>query len=104
MKPANFAPAYCALYPKLAELAREHGYALAIHGSGSRDFDLVAVPWADSPTSPWLLVEAITKRFAITVIGLPESKKHGRIAYTLSIAFGECAIDLSFVNTMQVKP
>ncbi|OKN23544.1 hypothetical protein AM343_001586 [Klebsiella variicola] len=33
MKPANFAPVYCALYPALAEIARKHGYAMAIHGT-----------------------------------------------------------------------
>ncbi len=102
MKPANFAPAYCAMYPKLAELARAHGYALAIHGTMGRDFDLVAIPWRDDPTSPRTLVDSITKKFAVNLIGDAEQRRHGRIAYTLSIGFGECAIDLSFVNSMQV--
>jgi len=104
MKAANFAPAYCALYPKLAQVARDHGYALAIHGTLARDFDLIAVPWGEMPTSPRLLVDAITSQFAIRLIGDFEKKAHGRIAYTLSIEFGACAIDLSFVNDMRVAP
>ena len=48
MKPANRAAVYAAaLYPDLAEIAREHGYALAVHGSLARDFDLIAVPWRE---------------------------------------------------------
>lgn len=46
MKPANNAPFYAAgLYPKLADIFRSHGYALAVHGSVGTDFDLIAVPW-----------------------------------------------------------
>lgn len=96
MKPATFAPAYCALYPELAELARSHGYALAVHGSLSRDFDLIAVPWGEKPSDPYFLVKAIEERFTIRMIGGPEVKAHGRIAYSLSIGFGHCAVDLSF--------
>src|SRR5271154_4799160 len=45
VKPANNGPFYAAgLYPKLAEVFRSHGYALAVHGSLASDFDLVAVP------------------------------------------------------------
>ncbi len=104
MKAPTFAPAYCALYPKLAELARQHGYALAIHGSGARDFDLVAIPWRDAVSDPGFLIAAIVERFDVRQIGPPTIHHHGRIAVTLSVAFGECAIDLSFVNAMQVNP
>lgn len=100
MKPANFAPAYAALYAPLAELTREHGYALAVHGSMARDFDLVCIPWVDTPSSPDTVVEAITKRFAIQLIGEGKPKKHGRVAYTISIEFGECRLDLSFMPAL----
>jgi hypothetical protein len=30
MRDPNYAPVYCALYPELAEIAREHGYAMSI--------------------------------------------------------------------------
>lgn len=105
MKPANFAPVYACLYPGLAELTRTHGYALAAHGSLARDLDLICVPWVDSPSEPQAVVDAITQSFAIMQVGEPEQKKHGRIAYTISLQFGECALDLSFMPLQEAcKP
>lgn len=97
MKRATFAPAYCALYPQLAEVARVHGYALAVHGSLARDFDLIAVPWALDPSAPKNVIDDLCRQFDLRVIGGADYKRHGRIAYTLSVGFGECAIDLSFM-------
>lgn len=97
MKPATFAPAYCAIYPGLAEIVREHGYALAVHGSMARDFDVICIPWVEKPSKPETVIHAICGRFAIHSIGAPELKTHGRIAYILSIGFGDCACDLSFM-------
>jgi len=37
---------YQELIEPLKEVARSHGYALAVHGSMTRDFDLIAVPWS----------------------------------------------------------
>lgn len=97
MKPANFAPVYACLYPEFAEIARTHGYALAVHGSLARDFDLICIPWVDSPAKPQDVVDALCKEFTIKQIGDVEAKKHGRIAYTMSLSFGECRLDLSFM-------
>lgn len=97
MKPANYAPVYCGLYPELAEIVRKHGYALAIHGSLARDMDLICVPWIDVPADPQTVVEEITTTFAIKQIGEVSVHEHGREVYTLSISFGECFIDLSFM-------
>jgi hypothetical protein len=47
------------IYPSLVEVARRHGYALAVHGSLERDIDLVAVPWVPQPRQPQELAEAI---------------------------------------------
>lgn len=38
---------YKAMLPGLQKAARECGYALAVHGSMSRDLDLIAVPWVE---------------------------------------------------------
>jgi hypothetical protein len=99
MKPAIYAPIYAAaLYPQWAEIAREHGYALAVHGSLARDFDLIAIPWADEPKEPEAVIEVITSQFAAKLVGGPPSDKpHGRRVWTLSIGFGECFADLSFM-------
>lgn len=97
LKSANFSPIYCALYPELAEICRSHGYALAVHGSMARDFDLICIPWIEKPSSHREVIQSIEMKYAIKEIGNSEQKEHGRIAYTLSIAFGDCFIDLSFM-------
>lgn len=98
VKPNN-APVYAAaLYPKLARIFVDNGYALAVHGSLARDFDLIAIPWVDKPAKPLKLIKIITTEFAIRKIGKrATNKKHGRIAYTISVGFGDCALDLSFM-------
>lgn len=96
MKPANHGPIYVAMYPELAEIARAHGYALAIHGSLARDFDLICIPWSEAPSTPDDVVADMGRHFAFSPQG-PEKKNHGRIAYAISVSFGECFIDLSFM-------
>lgn len=97
MKPANYAPVYAGLYPELAEIARSHGYAMAVHGSFAKDADLICVPWVDDAAEPQTVVDAITAEFAIQRIpGDPKIREHGRIVYSLTIAAPGCFIDLSF--------
>lgn len=59
MKDPTRAPFYACLYHGLCDIARRHGYALAIHGTVTRDLDLIAVPWTDSA------VDAVTLRDAL---------------------------------------
>ena len=97
MKPANFAPAYAALYPQFAEIARQHGYAMAVHGTMGRDFDVVCIPWVEKPSEPQAVVDAIMKRFKVDQVHGWDVREHGREVTTLSIGFGECFVDLSFM-------
>ncbi len=97
MKNASYAPVYAAMYPELAEIARLHGYALAIHGSLQRDFDIIAIPWVLHPDTPKNVISAITKKFDIVVIGEPKAMLHRRICYTVSVGWGECFLDFSFM-------
>ena len=99
MKSPTIAPAYACLYPGLAEIARTHGYALAIHGSVSTDLDLIAVPWTDEASSAEIVAQAIRAHAAACLTqgcsgGNPEQKPHGRLAWHLGIEAGAC-IDLS---------
>lgn len=95
----NYGPVYAAaMYPELAQIAREHGYALAVHGSLARDFDLIAIPWVPDPSTPAAVINAIKSVFAVREVGGPPSDKpHGRTVYTLSVGFGECALDIGFM-------
>jgi hypothetical protein len=104
MKPANLAPVYVCIYPALAELCRESGYALAIHGSVARDFDLIAVPWIDNPKQPSELIDLMEKEFVLKVVGdrlVP--KKHGRLCTTFIFLFGECFLDFSIMEPKNEK-
>lgn len=93
----NYAPVYAvALYPELAKIFQKHGYALAVHGSLARDFDLIAVPWGEKVSSPDEVLKAITSGYVIHVVGEPDTRNYGRVAYLISVGFGECTLDLSF--------
>jgi hypothetical protein len=65
----------------LRAVARQHGYALALHGSLGRDVDLLAVPWVESAVSADALVEALRAGLADVlgaayVIDKPTLKPH----------------------------
>lgn len=95
----NFAPVYACLYPELAKIFINNGYALAVHGSLVNDFDLIAVPWAKKVNKPITVLRQIIKKFAFTLIHTkPTIKNHGRIAYTISLKFGVARLDISFLN------
>lgn len=50
---------FLALLPKIRQAAREKGYAVGLHGSLARDYDLIAVPWVEEAADPDDLAEAI---------------------------------------------
>jgi hypothetical protein len=59
MKSATRAPFFACLYHGLCDVARKHGYALAIHGTVTTDLDLIAVPWVPEALPPEMLKEAL---------------------------------------------
>lgn len=88
MKPANLAPVYCALYPALAEIARKHGYAMAIHGTMARDFDLICIPWVETPSKPEEVVSEITATYAPPISPI--------LATSITVAWlTQCALGLA---------
>ncbi len=94
--------------PAIREAAREHGYAIGLHGSLRRDMDLIAVPWSDGASDKDALAHAI----AIAAVGLTrngayqwEVKPSGRVATSLSCCWtpwpdvaGSGHIDLSVIS------
>jgi hypothetical protein len=68
----------------LIGVARDCGYAVALHGSVKRDLDVVAVPWTEDAVS----ADRLLREFANVTGGYyrhqkPAKKPHGRIAYAL---------------------
>ncbi len=89
---------YATLYPVMVDLAREYGYALALHGSMVRDLDLIAVPWTCDAASAQELVVAIQGYFNLLFdcsdVDGPELKSHGRLAWSFQLGNG-LYVDLS---------
>lgn len=103
MKPPTFAPVYVSLYPHLAGIANEHGYALAAHGSLVSDMDLVAIPWAPHVSEPADLMRSMADylhtfsgAFGLELNG-PTEKPHRRVSWKLQTGFGS-AVDLSVIR------
>lgn len=70
-------------------VARQHGYALAVHGSLARDIDLVAVPWIESAKDPEALLENL-RGAAMGIFGAARltewsEKPHGRRAQSIHV-------------------
>lgn len=99
-------PRYAARLPAMRAAARAHGYALAFHGSGERDCDLVAVPWVVEAADPLTLIEALRVAADGVIVGAfagdlstlepygdytqrsPTPKPHGRYAWSIQIGGG----------------
>jgi hypothetical protein len=122
MKPIHAKPGlYAMFYEHLKLIAKEYGYCLLIHGSLSRDLDLVAVPWVDEPRSEEKMIlefhEYLTGQRLVNNEGKPESSilPGGRRNYTISLNRGdrdgewvrfadqEYYLDISVVQTI-IKP
>lgn len=107
------------LLPALRAVARSKNYALAYHGSLSRDIDIIAVPWTEQACEPLELFEALRAE-AERVSGhtafvlndekakptdylkrSPEPKAHGRLGWAIHIAGTATYLDLSIIPTGQ---
>lgn len=77
--------AYAAVLPSLREIAREHGYALAVHGSMATDLDMIACPWTEDATDAETLILALRDAIdgCITHHPIEGEKPHGRRAWSI---------------------
>jgi hypothetical protein len=95
---------YATYFPMLKDIAIEHGYSLALHGSLLRDMDLIAVPWTDEAVPHNLLLRSFVEFIGTYVLpgGPPyqsmEEKPHGRIAYTLQCGGEGGYLDISITR------
>lgn len=79
------------------KLAREVGYAVGVHGSLKRDFDLIAAPWTDEAVNNAALVKHLCAGLNARMVAGPEYKPLGRVAVTLQIDGWYKPIDLSIM-------
>ncbi len=94
-------PDYARIFTIARCIAWSEGYALAMHGSFTRDLDLLAVPWTDAACEPEHLIRRIESATGTKLNGRPPSEKpHGRLAWTLLLpAFGDPRfVDLSVMS------
>ena len=97
MTPPTLCPSQIAFIARVREVAREHGYAIGVHGSQARDIDLVAVPWMVEAVSAQDLVDAICEALSLRerkvnlyadpagprIMPNPEPKPWGRLGWSL---------------------
>lgn len=101
-KPVSAPPScYAVMYPVLVEIAKRHGYALAVHGSMRRDFDLLAVPWTEEAGEPEpMLLEMKAAAEGVwthhdwdhigTTFEHGSAKPHGRRAWSIHLTNNGC--------------
>jgi hypothetical protein len=101
------APFYAAIWPRLSGVARDHGYALALHGTLGRDMDLIACPWTDDAAPGDVLVEALAEASDGWVpeyakasdepepVKMPRPKPHGRTGWLIYFKRADCYLDVS---------
>jgi len=111
----GLATGYACCYAMLIPIAAQHGYALAVHGSMTRDLDLIAVPWTEEATDALTLVKALKDAIGgITHHSEmdhyyptcdPTEKPHGRLAYSLHFTNRGCEgayIDVSVMPRLSL--
>lgn len=73
-------------------IAREHGYAVAVHGSlrPERDIDLMAAPWVKEAHGPWTLMRAVNQLAYLSRVKEHDKdppKPFGRLGFVWLIKF-----------------
>jgi hypothetical protein len=78
-------PDYARIFTIARCLAWQEGYALAMHGSFTRDLDLIAVPWTGAACEADHLMRRIEDATGLKEVrnGAFSLKPHGRKAWTL---------------------
>ena len=84
---------YAYWFHGLKEIAREHGWNLVLHGSLSRDMDLILIPWEaevmDHVALIKIFAQIIGGRFVIQSDDKIKCFPHGRLSYVINVNRGE---------------
>lgn len=110
---AGAAGLYASMLPQIIEIGKLCGYAIAVHGTASHDFDLIAIPWVHNALPGSELVRRIAAQFGGYIqregeaaqAHSPEIKTHGRIGWSIFFnpAFIGPYIDVSVTPRIDYK-
>jgi hypothetical protein len=90
---------YAALYPRLRETSRQHGYALALHGSLTKDLDVIAVPWVEDAADESTLATALAETAGGEIVAQPVlHRPHGRHSVVIHLGRAGGYVDLSIME------
>lgn len=94
---------YASIIPTIRTAARDHGYAIGLHGSMRRDLDLIAAPWTEeAPADPNVIARAVH----LAACGLEQTayrwshKPCGRLATSMPICWIDFEYDRSSLLSM----
>ena len=97
-------PDYARIFTKVRCIAWTYGYAAMMHGSFTKDLDILLVPWVDKINEDYQhLIDIICNKCNLIENGHPPTNKpHKRISYTLLFKkFGDPRfIDISILTTL----
>ncbi|MBQ4263113.1 MAG: hypothetical protein IJB83_02575 [Bacilli bacterium] len=96
---------YACVLEGLRKIAKENGYALAIHGSCASDLDLIAVRWNDTFSTPNELAKCFINELSnyafdkseFEELTTPEHRYKNQIHYTIPI-IADWYIDLTVIE------
>lgn len=90
---------YASMWGDLRQSALDNGWALALHGSLSRDMDIMAMPWTKEAVSDMEMIEGLkacfTESSKINVI--VTDIHNNRRVFTLSI-WGDFYLDINTIR------
>jgi hypothetical protein len=108
-KPGNLnAVVYALMTDDIRGVVGDFGYAMCLHGSLKRDFDICLVPWTEDADDAQVVVEAVAASLKIFLdvsswaLGRGTARNHGRLVWTLCFGAG-MFIDLSVMPRVLVR-
>lgn len=95
---------YATIWESIRKIVYEHGWGAGLHGSLSRDMDIIAIPWSEDAINADTLIDIIIEKcFENNILAkygkqvIRNSKPHGRICYAIPIT-EELYLDISIMD------